>query len=412
MSKNYQVVHIEKLKAGDLAGIEKENNRTEKIDLPNKEIDWSKTPKNVSIVKSIGFRNTIQGMIADHGIVKTIRKDATYAIDGMYSASPEFFKGKSKDEIIAYFTECVEFHRKHFGEIINAVIHFDEKTPHLHVIAVPFVERADGSFSLSAKDKIGGRSQLARLQTMFNEEVGERWDLDRGEKNNDVKHLTNTEFKTLMRQKEAEAAKLEKQQALEKAAEAEQYKHELEKQAVKLEEKIGKLERISEIIESLKFKVSDLFKEVNEAISGFVNILRHKIEHKDKLSPGLIMKAMCRMFLHEERDGKKVLYPGAIDGSPLTWNSGIKPLYTIDGDHFIPQGAVSDKAVYSLDEWDRLFVSYNRDPFNPLETPKAEIDQDINDIDRIAAGKKEPQYIDQLCEPDEIEVFWDGEKYV
>ncbi len=410
MGKIYQVVHIGKLKLGDLAGIEKENNRTEKIELPNKDIDWGKTQENVYLVKATGFRNTVQRMIADHGITKTIRKDATYGIDGVYSASAEFFKGKSKEEIIDYFKECVEFHKKHYGEILNAVIHFDEKTPHLHVIAVPFVEREDGSFTLSAKDRIGGRSQLARLQTMFFEEVGERWELERG-KNNDVKHLTNTEYKTLMRQKEAEAAKLEKEQALEKAAEAEQYKHELEKQAAKLEDKIGKLERISEIIESLKFKVSDLFKEVNEAISGFVNILRHKIEHKDKLSPGLIMKAMCRMFTHDEHNGKQIYYPGAIDGSPITWN-GVKPLYTIDGDCFVPQGAVSDKATFTLDEWPQIFVSYNRDTFDPLATPKGEIEQDINDIDRIAADKPEPQYINQLIEEDEIEVSWDGEQYI
>ena len=67
------------------------------------------------------------------------RKDSTMFVDTLITASPEFFTGRSKKEVQAYFTEAVAFMEKKVGRgnIFSAVVHMDEKTPHLHLCFTP-----------------------------------------------------------------------------------------------------------------------------------------------------------------------------------------------------------------------------------------------------------------------------------
>ena len=54
-------------------------------------------------------------------------------VDTLITASPEFFKGKSPKEIQAFFQRAADFltHRVGRENIVSAVVHMDEKTPHL-----------------------------------------------------------------------------------------------------------------------------------------------------------------------------------------------------------------------------------------------------------------------------------------
>ena len=49
---------------------------------------------------------------------------------------PEFFKGKSPKEIAAYFQRAADFLIDRVGRenIVSAMVHMDEKTPHLHLV--------------------------------------------------------------------------------------------------------------------------------------------------------------------------------------------------------------------------------------------------------------------------------------
>lgn len=86
-------------------------------------------------------------------------------VDTLITASPEFFTGRSKKEVQAYFTEAVAFMEKKVGRgnIFSAVVHMDEKTPHLHLCFTPITE--DGR--LSAKEILGNRAQLSKWQDEF-----------------------------------------------------------------------------------------------------------------------------------------------------------------------------------------------------------------------------------------------------
>ena len=76
----------------------------------------------------------------------------------MFTATPEFFNGKKLPEIRRYFEEALRFFEQFQSRetIISAVVHMDEKTPHMHLSFVPLT--TDGR--LSAKEIVGNKRKL------------------------------------------------------------------------------------------------------------------------------------------------------------------------------------------------------------------------------------------------------------
>ena len=123
----------------------------------------------------------------------------------------------------------MEFHEKTYGKhIINAVIHFDEigendtllnedgtlraANYHLHIATIPLVKRKDGTYSLSASDLMGGRTEYRKKQDDFYSEVSSLWGLERGEVKDygEIrKHLNKMEFEVQEMQIKAQKAKAE-----------------------------------------------------------------------------------------------------------------------------------------------------------------------------------------------------------
>lgn len=101
-------------------------------------------------------------------------------VEALVTASPEFFKDKSHSEVKAYFEYALEFlkSKQDSRTFLSAVVHMDEKTPHLHLCFVPLT--ADGR--LSAKEIIGNKKKLVKWQDEFWEHMVRRYpDLERGE---------------------------------------------------------------------------------------------------------------------------------------------------------------------------------------------------------------------------------------
>ena len=92
---------------------------------------------------------------------------------------PEFFKGKSPKEIAAYFQRAADFLIDRVGRenIVSAMVHMDEKTPHLHLVFVPLTK----DNRLCAKEIIGNRANLTKWQDDFHACMVEQYpDLERG----------------------------------------------------------------------------------------------------------------------------------------------------------------------------------------------------------------------------------------
>ena len=124
------------------------------------------------------------------------RKDSTRFVDTLVTASPEFFKGKSPKEIQAFFQRAADFLIGRVGRenIVSAVVHMDEKTPHLHLTFVPLTK----DNRLCAKEIIGNRANLTKWQDDFHAYMVEKYpDLERGESASRTgrKHIPTRLFK-------------------------------------------------------------------------------------------------------------------------------------------------------------------------------------------------------------------------
>lgn len=166
------VMNIQKRKRTDISGIQKEATRTA-TDY-NNQVKPGMDALNINLIQSNAWMQDIQAEI-DRAGAKT-RSNSVVALDAIYTASGEFFKGKSNEECNQYFRDCLEFHQRKFGHVISAVIHYDETTPHMHILSVPLTQ--DGR--LSAREIVGNRTNLSRMQTEFFEQVGKEYGLARG----------------------------------------------------------------------------------------------------------------------------------------------------------------------------------------------------------------------------------------
>lgn len=168
------IMRTEKRKRTDITGIQKENNRT--ATGYNNSVNRERSELNVPLIQSNNWTQDIKAEIDRAGA--HTRSNSVVALDTLYTASPQFFDDKTQEQTEHFFKECLQFHQERFGNIISAVIHYDETTPHLHVVSVPLTQ--DGR--LSARDVIGNRAKMSRTQDMFYEQVGKVYGLDRGER--------------------------------------------------------------------------------------------------------------------------------------------------------------------------------------------------------------------------------------
>lgn len=166
------IMRTEKRKRTDLGGIQRENTRT--ATEYNNKVAPGMDVFNVVLKESNNWLQDINKEIQAAGA--KARSNSVMALDTIYTASPEFFQERTNAENDKFFQDCLKFHNEHFGHIISAVVHYDETTPHLHVISVPLTK--DGR--LSARDVIGNKAKMSKTQDQFFEQVGRGYGLERG----------------------------------------------------------------------------------------------------------------------------------------------------------------------------------------------------------------------------------------
>ena len=196
---------MEKYHKTDIAPVENENERDENYQADNPQIDPTRTKNNYHIIKrQRSYTQFINDRIAALDLPTKVRKDAVLMCSFVVGSDREFFGNLSEEEQQQFFVDCTRFFAERYGEnnIISAIVHMDETTPHLHLNLVPI---ADGR--LSAKT-LFGRKELQSLQTDFHAAVGKKWSLQRGREGSQAKHLSTAEFKAkkIVEQANGEAA--------------------------------------------------------------------------------------------------------------------------------------------------------------------------------------------------------------
>ena len=179
MKAQYAILRFAKYKGPEIGHIESHNERTKEKYASNPDVDTSRSHLNFHLVSpERKYRAEAEKQIAEAGC--RTRSDSVRVVEALVTASPEFFKGKKKAEVKAYFQETLDFILEHQDPktIISAVVHMDEKTPHMHLCFVPLT--ADGR--LSAKEIVGNKKKLTQWQDRFWEHMVKKYpDLERGE---------------------------------------------------------------------------------------------------------------------------------------------------------------------------------------------------------------------------------------
>lgn len=202
---------MEKYKRGDIVGIERENERDENYkSTRNPQIGKSKTRLNYHTVpyekKYLSF---IDERIKELAPKRKIKDDAVLITSFILGSDKEFFDGISSEAQKQFFDDCTGFFAERYGKenVISAVVHLDESTPHLHLNLMPVT---DGR--LCAK-KLFDRTALRDLQTGFYEIVGKKYGLKRGKEGSAAKHLDTVAYKTKKMTDAAEAKIREAEEA-------------------------------------------------------------------------------------------------------------------------------------------------------------------------------------------------------
>ena len=108
-----------------------------------------------------------------------VRKDSVMMVETLITASPEFMNSLPPEEQKAYFSEALGFLAERVGKqnILSAVVHMDEKTPHMHLSFCPITPEG----KLSAKAFLGNQKSLSEWQTAYHKRMSTRWnELERG----------------------------------------------------------------------------------------------------------------------------------------------------------------------------------------------------------------------------------------
>lgn len=177
----------------------------------NPDIDVSRQYEDVALVFSEDFKKSIFKELENYNITKQPRKNAVGLIDGVITASPYFFENKDKDSIVDFFRKALPIIQREYGSVISAVVHFDERTPHLHFCTVPILKNAEGNYKLSAKDIMGNRQEYIAKQDRFFDEYFKEYGLLRGQsvKETARNHIEHNRYKA---QKAKEDFKLTNEQ--------------------------------------------------------------------------------------------------------------------------------------------------------------------------------------------------------
>ena len=268
---------MEKYKRGDIVGIERENERDENYkSTRNPQIDKSRTHLNYhTLPYEKKYLSIIDERIKELAPKRKIKDDAVLITSFILGSDKEFFDGITPETQKQFFADCTEFFAERYGRenVVSAVVHLDESTPHLHFNLMPVT-----GGGLCAK-KLFDRVALRDLQTDFYVVVGKKYSLERGKEGSTAKHLDSVAFKT---KKMTEAAEAKIREAEETQTAAKPMKELLESYESARSERIpfsGK-KKETEII-ALRMKNSELEKR-NNLLAKDNGDLYNELKKKEK----------------------------------------------------------------------------------------------------------------------------------
>ncbi len=209
---SYAIVRNEKLTRNEAKGRYVHNERKTRGHT-NRNIDPERTHLNYYFKKNeLSYIKGFDKLRKEKDLKGNIKSNSIILCEMIFTSDKEFFDNIGEEETKRYFEESYKFvcKYKNLGEenILSAVVHLDEGTPHMHLVFVPVVHTKDKEGNeidkICARDFWKGRDSYRILQNNFYDYItSKRFNLERGllieetgakhEKIEDLKKLTNFE---------------------------------------------------------------------------------------------------------------------------------------------------------------------------------------------------------------------------
>lgn len=267
----YAVVHMMKIKSGAVGGIQSHNNR-EHEPKTNPDVDMSRSEDNYDLIPCDNYKRSIKEKLSN--LVESsraVRKDAVVVCNFIVTSDNETMDALGADRQREFFQDSVKWFSDRYGadRVLNATVHMDETTPHLHIGVMPITQ--DGRLSAKA---IFTKTEMKAIQTEFTRDVGEKYGLERGVEGSERTHLSEARFKE---QKALEMANEHGAIAQELYVLAEDYKQELS-------EATRSLETVKQELSTMQGRKDTLQGEIErlEAIDKQTKVRVHEALEKQK----------------------------------------------------------------------------------------------------------------------------------
>ncbi|MFI3293928.1 MAG: MobV family relaxase [Rikenellaceae bacterium] len=217
----FAVVHLEKAKGTD-SGMSAHIERT----IDPKNADKERTHLNRELIEfPDGVENrtqAIQHRLDNAGLTRKVGSNQVRAVRVMLSGTHEdMIKIESEGRLDEWCRDNLDWLRQTYGRdnVVSAVLHLDEKTPHIHATVVPIVttERVKRKREESVKktyrkkkpsarlccDEVMGRGRLEKYQDDYAAAMA-KYELQRGRRGSEARHVSTSEYyKDLQQQSES-----------------------------------------------------------------------------------------------------------------------------------------------------------------------------------------------------------------
>ena len=205
---SFAIIRNEKYTKDEMIKLAPHNERFKKK-YSNKNIDLSKTSQNyhLKLPKENSYLKEYNRLIKENNLFQgQLHKNSIYVCEVILTSDNAFFNEIGKKETKRYFQECFNFMSEYKGigkeNILTAVVHLDEETPHMHLVYIPVINTKDKKGNsirkISASEFWKGKDSYKKLQNQFYKYVTEKgFDLERGKENINREHMSTDDMKKL-----------------------------------------------------------------------------------------------------------------------------------------------------------------------------------------------------------------------
>ena len=205
---SYAIIRNEKLTRAEAQGRCVHNDRRAK-NHTNKDIDVSKSYMNYYIKKNeLNYVKEFDKLKEKYDLKGQIRSNSIIVCEMVITSDSNFFNKIGEKETRRYFEESYKFvcNYNNLGErnILSAVVHLDEGSPHMHLVYVPVIHSKDKDGNnidkICCREFWKGRDSYRNLQNAYWSYVKSKgFDLERGLPAEETKreHLDIKEYKAI-----------------------------------------------------------------------------------------------------------------------------------------------------------------------------------------------------------------------